>query len=106
MNKQKKSKQADSSNELYTVLSTGGKDELLKNFIEEFFDYDELQKVGFWKGISKTDYKSQAERICKYFGLKTIYEYGAEPMKAHLTYAKGHRPKDEPFVTEFTSIYE
>jgi hypothetical protein len=106
MNKQENSKKADSSNELYTVLSTGGKEELLKNFIEEFFDYNELQKVGFWKGISKTDYKAQAERICKYFGLNTIYEYGAEPMKAHLTYAKRHRPKDEPFVTEFPSIYE
>ena len=81
-------------------------EDLLKNFIEEFFDYDELQKVGFWKGISKTDYKAQAERICKYFGFKTIYEYGAQPMKAHLTYAKGHRTKDEPFVTEFPSIYE
>ena len=93
-------------NDCYTLLSTGGKEELLKNFIEEFFDYNGLQKVGFWKGISKTDYKAQAERICKYFGLKTIYEYGAEPTKAHLTYVKGHRPKDEPFVTEFPSIYE
>ena len=81
-------------------------EKLLKNFIEEFFDYDELQKVGFWGRISKTDYKKQAERICKYFGLKTIYEYGSEPIKAHLTYAKGDRPDDEPFVTESPSIYE
>ena len=96
----------ETDNDCYTLLSTGSKEELLKNFIEEFFDYDELQKVGFWKGITKTDYKAQAERICKYFGLKTIYEYGAKPMKAHLTYTKGHRSKHQPFVTEFPSIYE
>ena len=80
-------------------------DELLKNFIEEFFDFDELEKVGLFKGINKTDYKGQAKRLCRFFGLKTIYEYRAKPMRAHITYTKGHRPKNEPFVTEIPSIY-
>jgi hypothetical protein len=88
------------------MLDNTNQDQLLKSFIEEFFDYDALQKVGFWNGISKDNYQAQAERICQYFGLKTIYEYGAEPIKAHLTYPKGQRPKGEPFVTELKSIYE
>ena len=49
------------------------------------------------------------------FGYKTIYEYGAEKIRAHLSYSPGHRPlhvdeegklKEEPFVTEIGGIYE
>lgn len=80
--------------------------ELLKTFIEEFFDYDELQKAGFWKGIKKNECELQAERIRTFFGLKTIYEYRVEPMAAHISYVDGYRLKDEPFVTVLPSIYE
>lgn len=70
--------------------------------MEEFFDLDYLVKYKIW-GFSKKiryDYKT----ICDFFGFKTIYEYGAEEVRCHLSY-DGERPKDEPFVTVIESIY-
>ena len=78
---------------------------LLKSFMEEFFPFEELQKVGFFTKEMKGDYDSQSKRVCEYFGYKTVYEHGAEEVKAHLSYSKD-RIKDEPFVTVIPSIYE
>lgn len=48
----------------------------LKEFIENNIPFYELKKAGFWpKGTRKTDYEKIAERICWYFGFKSIYEY-------------------------------
>lgn len=79
---------------------------LLKRFIEELFCFDDLLEVGMFTEEMRNDYEAQAERICKYFGLKTIYEYRAEEIRCHVTYVEGHRPEGEPFVTVIPSIYE
>ena len=79
---------------------------LLKDFLLEFFDFDSLKKAGLFKGLERTDYEAQADRICRFLGYKTIYEYGAKEFRGHITYAPGKRPTGEPFVTVIKSIYE
>lgn len=96
---------------------------VLKNFLEEFFDFDELVEIGFFKEEMRCDYKAQADRICKFFGYETVYEYRAKEVRAHITYADPDdisgigtsRPlhvnengdlKQEPFITIIPSIYE
>jgi uncharacterized protein with ParB-like and HNH nuclease domain len=91
-------------------------DKLLKDFMEDRFDYASLKKAGFYgKHIKRNDYKAQAAKVCEFFGYKTVYEYGAKELQAHLTYAEGERPLyvnregqlcEEPFVTVIKSIYE
>lgn len=81
------------------------KEELLKRFMNEFFPFKELVEVGFFTEEMKGNYDSQAERICNFFGYETVYEHGAEEVKAHLSCSKG-KIKDEPFVTVIPSIYE
>jgi hypothetical protein len=86
-------------NDCYTLLSA--KERLLKNFLTDHFDFKELKKFGFYnKDIKKTDYQKQAERICHFFGYETVYEYNFKTNYAHISYADGHRPKGEPFLTE------
>lgn len=83
----------------------GGKDpELLKSFMEELFDFDALCEVGILKKEMKGDYYAQAERLCIFFNMKSIYEYGDFEWRGHITYA-GERPNNEPFITEIKSIY-
>lgn len=81
------------------------KDEVLKNFMKENFHFPSLLKLGFFTKEMKNDYKAQAERICHFFGYKTVYEYGAKEIRCHITYA-GERPPNEPFVTVIPSLYE
>lgn len=81
-------------------------DGVLERFMKEFFPYREFKKSGFFTKEMKGDYKAQAEKVCYFFGYKTVYEYRAYEMRAHLSYVDGHRPKDEPFVTVFPSIYD
>ena len=81
------------------------KDEVLENFMKEFFPFNECKKIGFFTKEMKGDYPAQAKRVCDWFGYKTVYEYGAEEIRCHLSYA-GKRPPDEPFVTVIKSIYE
>ena len=74
--------------------------ELLKKFLLEHFDFNDLKKCKlFDKDIKRKDYQKQADRICEFFGFKTIYEYGFNKVEAHITYADGFRPTNEPFVT-------
>ena len=48
----------------------------LKSFIEQNFDFYELQKIGFWyRGTKKNDYEAQANRICEFFDQISIYQY-------------------------------
>jgi len=80
-------------------------EETLKNFMLEMFDFDGLKKAGIYsKEIKRKDYQAQADRICQYFGFKTVFEYGKDSVQCHLSYAK--RPANEPFVTVIKSIYE
>jgi hypothetical protein len=92
---------------VYTVLSAGDKLALLKNFLTEHFDFKELKKAGFYKKeTKKTDYQKQADRICDFFGYKTVYEYNFETTYAHISYVDGHRPDGEPFLTELKAWHE
>lgn len=86
-------------------VDTGNDDELLKNFMEEFFPFEDLMQVGFFTRDMKEDYEAQAKRVCDFFGYKTVYQYGAKEIRVHLSYA-GERPKNGPFVTTLPSIYE
>lgn len=71
------------------------KDEVLKNFMKEFFHFPSLCKVGFFTPDMRNDYKAQAERVCQRFGFKTVYEYGLTAN--HVNHG---------FWTEMKSIYE
>ena len=88
-------------------LQYGGADEkLLKNFMKEFFPFAPLKKAGFFTAEIKGNYYAQARRVCRRLGLKTIYEYGSEEIKCHISYA-GERPKnDSEFITTIPNIYE
>ncbi|AMQ00951.1 hypothetical protein AY601_4100 [Pedobacter cryoconitis] len=89
---------------------------ILKNFLEEFFDFYTLRKVGFFpKEMKKTDIHGQAKRICEWFSFKTVFEYGVSKIRCHISYADGYRPQHvdvdgelqhEPFITEIGGIYE
>lgn len=83
------------------------KDKVLERFMKEFFPFTELRKAGFFTKEMKNDYKAQAERVCKFFGYKTVYEYGAAEVEGvHLSYEAGKRPSNEPFAFKIRSIYE
>lgn len=85
----------------------GGSDpELLKRFIKEFFDFGTLRKAGFFTKEMRNDYYAQAERICKFFGLNTVFEYGKDETRCHISYVEGKRPPEEGFITTIPSIYE
>lgn len=79
---------------------------VLERFMKEFFPFREFLKIGFFTKEMKGDYKAQAKRVCDFFGYKTVYEYGSQEMRAHISYADGKRPKGEPFVTVVPSIYD
>lgn len=97
-------------------MKLSDEDRILKNFLEEHFDFATLKKVGFFgKDIKKNDIHAQAARICQRFAYKTVYEYGTKEIRAHISYADGHRPqhvdeagelKEEPFVTVTKSWLE
>jgi hypothetical protein len=86
-------------------LKYGGKDpELLKRFLEEFFDFDGLCVSGFWGEELRDNHYGQAKRICTFFGLTSIYEYGSSEVRCHITEDEPTREKE--FVTVFKNIYE
>lgn len=59
-------------------LTPDRKKELLKTFMLEQFDFDGLKDAGLFKDVDSEDYEKQAEVICRFLGLGSIYEYGAE----------------------------
>lgn len=62
-------------------------DRILKEFLDEHIDFYSLRKIGFFpKEMKKSDIHGQATRICKFFGYKTVFEYGAHPFYAHISY--------------------
>lgn len=63
-------------------LSPERKVELLQSFMEEFFPFDEFLEMGFFLKEMKEDYEAQSNRVCEYFGYKTVYEYGAQEPNA------------------------
>lgn len=90
-------------------------EKVLERFMKEFFPYGQFKKIGFFTKEMKGDYKAQAKRVCDFLGYETVYEYRAEEMRGHISYADGKRPlvinsdgelEEEPFVTVIPSIYE
>lgn len=84
---------------------------ILTKFINNNFDVKTMVKIGFFKS---KDPLHIADRICTFFGYDSIYEYGKEPIRAHLSYY-GDRPKhvnekgelkEEPFITETISSWD
>lgn len=89
------------------MLVAGGKDvELLKRFMKEFFPYSEFRRAKIFTKEMKGDYYAQAYSICRFLGLKTIYEYGVEEVRFHCSYAEGKRPPGTPFIEVIESIYD
>lgn len=81
------------------------KEETLKNFMLEMFDFDGLKKFGVYgKEIKRKDYQAQADRICKYFGYQTVFEYGSKEVRCHLS-VQNPQPEDK-FVIVIPNIYE
>ena len=100
------------------------KDKVLMNWMKEFFPYGQFRQAGIFTKEMRGDYKAQAEHICKMLCLKSIYEYGKDEIKCHITYAnpdcpagictngrpllvdKNGRLKPEPFITIIPSIWD
>lgn len=86
------------------TISKAHSNKVLDNFMKEFFDFETLLAAGFFTKDMRDDYNAQADRVCKYFGFKTLYEYGAMEARAHVSY-QGKRPDGTPFVEEIRNIY-
>jgi len=81
------------------------KEELLKTFMNEFFPFNDFKKIGFFTAEMRGNYQAQAEKVCRYFGFDSVYEYGTIEVSCHITFAEGKRPEGEPFITRIESIY-
>ena len=62
------------------------KELVLERFMQEHFDFNSLCKAGFFNKGMRKDYQAQADRICSYFGFKTVFEYGTKEIRCHITY--------------------
>lgn len=61
---------------------------VLKCFLKDNFDFSGLKKSGFFpKEMKHTDYEGQAKKICEYFGLESIFDYGKHEIRCHISYA-------------------
>lgn len=99
-------------------------DNVLMNWMKEFFPYSQFRKAGIFTKEMKGDYKVQSEHICRMLGLNSIYEYGKEEIRCHITYANPDCPagictngrplnvdvngklKPEPFITVIPSVWD
>lgn len=63
-------------------------DKALKAYMEEHFDFKNLKKSGFFKGLKSNNYEEQAKKVCEYFGLESIYDYSKHEIRCHISYAK------------------
>ncbi len=81
-------------------------DPLLKSFMQEFFPFSEFRRAGIFTKEMRGDYQAQADRICKHFGYATVYEYGANEVRCHLSFDSPEARGNEPFATVIPSIYD
>lgn len=92
------------ANEL--LVAGGSNAGVLKRFMIEFFPFTELRKAGFFTKEMKGNYYAQAKRVCDFFGIKSVFEYGAKELRCHLSY-DGERPENsKEFITVVPSIYD
>lgn len=97
----------ESPNIANAMLVAGGSDAgVLKRFMIDFFPFTELCEAVFFTKEMKGDYYAQAKRVCDFFGYKSVFEYGAEEIRCHLSYV-GERPgNDKEFISVIPSIYD
>ena len=100
------------------------KEQVLENFMKEFFPFKEFKEIGFFTKDMRGDYQAQADKVCKFFGYKSVFEYGVKEVSCHISYGSGlpndkagldsavpmyvddkGELKDEPFITVVPSIY-
>lgn len=81
--------------------------------MKEFFPYGEFKKAGLFTKEMKNDYEAQAKVICNRLGLNSIYEYGKDEIRCHISFEEPTtyineqgQLKTEPFITIIKSIYE
>lgn len=77
---------------------------VLKRFMQEFFPYCEFKKAGIFTKEMRGDYEAQAKKICDYLGYNSIYEYGKDEIRCHIS--EVNPSSDTPFVTIIPSIYD
>ena len=75
--------------------------DVLARFMDEFFPFEALVEAGFFTPNMVGDYQTQAGRVCEFFGYKTVYEYGAQETRCHITDGS----TDGPFVTVISNVY-
>ncbi len=80
------------------------KAQTLENWMKEFFPFTPLKNAGFFTKEMKGDYKAQAERVCKFFNLNSVYEYGKDEITGHLS--EVNPGKDQSFVTVIPSVWD
>jgi hypothetical protein len=69
------------------MMNTEEERVVLKAFLESNFDFDSLKEAGFFKGIKRNQYELQAQRICKFFSLNSVFDYIALPTgPCHIDY--------------------
>lgn len=66
------------------AIKVATEDVKLKQFMLENFDFSAMKGAGFYKKeIRKNDFKAQADRVCQFFGYKTVYEYNPPEIVEH-----------------------
>lgn len=81
----------------------------LKCFMADNFCFSSLKKVGFYpKEMKHTDYEGQSKLICRFFGFKSVYEYGSHEIRVHITYGSGETGLgcDRPFSINKKGVLE
>ncbi len=66
--------------------------------MNEFFPFKEFLKIGIFTKEMKGNYELQAQKICDFLGIESVYEYGHISFNCHI------EPSKE-FVTKIESIY-
>ena len=80
--------------------------EVLERFMKEFFPFDHFLEMGFFTEEMRDDYQAQADKVCHFLGYETVFEYGAKPIRCHISYDPEHMPEDAKFITEIPGIYD
>lgn len=81
------------------------KDERLKEFMRNHFDFSSLKKAGvFPKEMKFNDYEEQAKVICYLFSLDSVYEYAfiGVGCRVHISYV--NPTPFTPFIETITPL--
>lgn len=88
------------------------RDKVLENWMKEFFPYGEFKRAGVFTKEMRGDYEAQAKKICNRLGLNSIYEYGKDEIRCHISYVKPGCPSGmqsdltKPFISVTPSIWD